>query len=80
MGFGLLIAGFILLANPVIHVVDIIPDAIGFFLIMAGLTKLSYIVGKIQIARDWFFKLAILEVAKFFSIAFIPYTSGSASK
>lgn len=78
MGFGLLIAGFILLANPVIHVVDVIPDAIGFFLIMAGLTKLSYIVGKIQLARDWFFKLAILEVAKFFSIGFVPYTSGSA--
>ena len=78
MGFGLVIAGLIFLFNPVIHVVDILPDAVGFFLITAGLTKLSYIVGKIQLARDWFFKLAFLETAKFFSVALIPYTSGSA--
>lgn len=78
MGFGLLIAGFMFLLNPVIHVVDILPDAVGFFLIFAGLTKMSYIVGKIQLSRDWFFKLAFLEVIKFFSIIFVPYTSGSA--
>ncbi len=78
MGFGLVIAGLIFLFNPVIHVVDILPDAVGFFLITAGLTKLSYIVGKIQLARDWFLKLAFLETVKFFSVALIPYTSGSA--
>lgn len=78
MGFGQMLAGLILLVNPVIHVVDIIPDAIGFFLIVAGLTKMSYFIGKIAQARDLFFKLAFVEVAKFFSIAFIPYTSGSA--
>ncbi len=78
MGFGTLIAGFILLFNPVIHVVDVIPDAIGFFLIVGGLTKMSYFVGKIQQARDLFWKLALLEVVKFFCIALIPYTSGSA--
>jgi len=78
MGFGLLIAGFILLANPVIHVVDLFPDAIGFLLIYAGLTKLSFFIGEIEQARRQYFKLAVLEVAKFFSIAFIPYTSNSA--
>lgn len=78
MGFGLLLAGLILLVNPVIHVVDIIPDAIGFFLIVAGLTKMSYFIGKIAQARDLFFKLAFVEVVKFFSVLFIPYTSGSA--
>ncbi|MBQ4353827.1 MAG: hypothetical protein IJC71_02925 [Clostridia bacterium] len=78
MGFGLLTAGFILLANPVIHVADILPDAIGFFLIAAGLTKMSYFIGKIQQARDLFLKLAFIQIAKFFSIAFIPFTSGSA--
>lgn len=77
MGFGLLIAGLILLVNPVIHVVDILPDAIGFFLIVAGLTKMSYFVGLLAQARDCFLKLAFVEIVKFFSIALIPYTSGS---
>lgn len=78
MGFGAVIAGFILLFNPVINVVDIIPDAVGFFLIVGGLTKISYIIGKISQARDLFWKLAFVEVIKIFSIALIPYTSGSA--
>lgn len=78
MGFGLILAGFILLFNPVIHVVDIIPDAIGFFMIAAGLSKTSCFVTKLSDARDAFLKLAFLEVIKFFSIVFVPYTSGSA--
>ena len=77
MNWGCLIAGFILLFNPVIHVVDVIPDAIGFFLIAAGLTKSSYYIGEISKARDMLVKLAFLECVKFFSIVFIPYTSGS---
>lgn len=78
MGFGAIIAGFILLFNPVINVVDVIPDAIGFFLIVGGLTKMSYFIGKIAQARDLMLKLAFVEVIKIFSIALIPYTSGSA--
>ena len=78
MLWGCLIAGFIILANPVIHVVDILPDAVGFFLIAAALTKTSYYVGYIGKARDGFMKLAFLEIIKFFSIVLIPYSSGSA--
>lgn len=78
MLWGCLIAGFIILANPVIHVVDILPDAVGFFLIAAALTKTSYYVGYISKARDGFMKLAFLEIVKFFSVVLIPYTSGSA--
>ena len=64
MGFGLLIAGFVLLSNPVIMLPifgDILPDAVGFFLIAAGLTKLSAFIGKISEARDGFIKLAFTE-------------------
>ncbi len=78
MGFGMILAGFILLFNPVINVVDIIPDAIGFFLITAGLSKMSCFIEKLSVARDTFFKLAFVETAKIFAVAFIPYTSGSA--
>jgi len=58
MGFGLITAGFILLFNPVFYVIDIIPDAIGFFLIAAGLAKLSCFVERIAQARSMFLKLA----------------------
>lgn len=78
MGFGLVLAGFIFLFNPVIHVVDVVPDALGFFLIVAGLSKTSCFISKLSDARDAFMKLAFVEVIKFFSIVFIPYTSGSA--
>ncbi len=77
MGFGLLIAGFILLFNPVIVVVDVIPDAIGFFLIVAGLSKMSCFIDKLAQARDGFLKLAFTEVVKFFSIALLAGTTGS---
>ena len=77
MGFGLVIAGFVLLFNPVLHVVDIIPDALGFLLIVLGLTKMSFFIGKIEQARSLFIKLALLEGAKCFMILTVPYASGS---
>jgi len=78
MGFGLILAGFILLFNPVITIVDIIPDTIGFFLIVAGLSKMSCFIGKFSLAKDDFLKLAFVQIAKIICIAFIPFTSGSA--
>ena len=77
MGFGLVTAGFILLFNPVFYVIDVIPDAIGFFLIVAGLTKLSYFIEKIAQSRSMFLKLAFVEAAKIFSLLLIPYNGGS---
>ncbi|MBQ3707037.1 MAG: hypothetical protein II889_03915 [Clostridia bacterium] len=78
MGIGLVIAGLIMLFNPVVIVVDVIPDAVGFFLITAGLTKMSCFIGKIEEARQTFLKLAFVEVVKLFSIVILPYASGSA--
>ncbi len=77
MNWGMLIAGFIFLSNPVITVVDILPDAIGFFLIAAGLTKPAYYVGETAKAREGMMKLGLLEVVKFFSILLLPSISGS---
>ena len=81
MGFGLLVAGFILLVNPVIMFPifgDILPDAVGFFLIAAGLTKLSSFIGKISEARDGFMKLAFAEMGKFVAMLALVRASGSA--
>ncbi len=77
MGFGLVIAGFALLFNPVIHVVDLVPDALGFLLIVIGLTKMSFFIGKIEQARSLFIKLALVEAAKCFMVLTVPYASGS---
>lgn len=64
MGFGLMIAGFILLFNPVINVFDVLPDAIGFLLIAAGLSKMAYFVDSIAAARKMFLNLVYVELAK----------------
>ncbi len=77
MGFGLVIAGFVMLFNPVLSVIDLVPDALGFLLIVIGLTRMSFFIGKIEQARDLFSKLALLEAAKCVMILTIPYASGS---
>lgn len=71
MGFGLISAGLIFLFNPNFNVIDIIPDFIGLWLVCAGLTKLAQINADLMEARSLFFKLSIVELAKFFSILFM---------
>ncbi len=75
MGFGMVLAGFILLFNPMIHVIDLIPDVIGFILIAAGLRKTSFFVSRIDDARRLFWKLVIIEAIKLPSFLLIPYGS-----
>lgn len=77
MGFGLVVAGFVLLFNPVIHVIDIIPDVIGFLLVAAGLTKMSFFIGRVEQARRLFLKLALVEAVKCCMILTVPYAAGS---
>ena len=81
MGFGLMTAGFILLFNPVIMFPvfgDILPDAVGFFLIAAGLTRLSSFIGKLAEAREGFIRLAFLEMGKFLAMLSFVRASGTA--
>ena len=77
MGYGRIIAGLILLFNPVVHVVDILPDAIGYFLIASGIAQMAYYIGEISKAREMFLKLAVLECAKLPALFIVPYSSGS---
>jgi len=71
MGFGLICAGLVFLFNPNINIIDISPDFIGLWLVCAGLTKLAQINADLMEARGFFFKLSIVELAKFFSILLI---------
>lgn len=77
MGYGRIIAGLILLFNPVVHVVDVLPDAIGYFLIASGLTQMAYYIGEISKAREIFLKLALIECTKLPALLLVPYSSGS---
>ncbi len=74
MGFGYIIAGFFLLVNPIIHVIDLLPDALGFFLIARGLTKLAYMNGRLATARTTFLKLAVVELVRLLCIFTLPFT------
>lgn len=77
MGIGYLIVGFLFLVNPVVHVLDLLPDCIGFFLIVKGLSKTSLFVDHLSDAKEKFSKLALIEVVKFFSILLWPSVSDS---
>jgi len=78
MGFGYLLMGFLFLINPVIHILDILPDCIGYWLIAMGLRKTSLFIGHLDTARGHFWKLALVDLAKVFSIGFWPYVSDTA--
>lgn len=78
MGFGYILIGFLFLCNPIIHVVDLAPDCIGFFLICKGLNKLAYFNSNLSEAKDRFKKLGFTELIRTACILFIPYTSDSA--
>ncbi|MBE6626192.1 MAG: hypothetical protein E7628_03275 [Ruminococcaceae bacterium] len=74
MRIGMLIAGFIMLCNPVIYLIDVLPDVIGVALIIIALTKSSYLVGKIDRARVLFQKLLIVEAVNLFAFPIVAVT------
>jgi hypothetical protein len=51
MGFGFLLAGAMFLFDPFINIFDILPDAIGYALIVYGLSRLSDLELKVAEAR-----------------------------
>lgn len=52
MNIGYLIAGCVFLFNPTVNLIDVLPDVIGFLLILKGLYKLADLNGKIKTARQ----------------------------
>ena len=48
MNIGFIIAGIIFLFNPVVNVVDILPDIIGYILIMYGMYKFTDMVNSVS--------------------------------
>ncbi len=71
MGFILLAIAPLFLFNPDLAVIDVLPDFIGYILIAAALTKLSFICPQIETSRTWFWRAAIVGIAKTASIFFL---------
>ncbi len=74
MRIGMLIAGFIMLCNPVVYLIDVFPDVIGVALIVLALNKASYLVGKIDRARALFAKLLIVEAVNLCAFPIVAVT------
>ena len=45
-------AGCLFLFNPTVNLIDVLPDVIGYLLILKGLYKLADLNGKIKAARQ----------------------------
>lgn len=71
MGFGLVAAGFVFLVNPVFHVIDVLPDFIGFFLIWKGLSRLSAVEYDLESSRNLIKWLVITELIKPFTVVLV---------
>ena len=64
MGFNYLLVGLLFLLNPDIVVLDLLPDFIGYILIMKGLLKASKISLDFASSRKYFSYLFILSLVK----------------
>ncbi len=77
MHLGLILAGFLFLANPVIHVLDILPDFIGYLLIMRGIAEAAYFVDHLADAKRWFGRLAIINAVRCAAVFIWPGSTDS---
>lgn len=72
MGIKLIFFGMIFLVNPNIATLDILPDFIGFILILVGTNKLYDLSSKIQESRKSFYILTFISAFKLLTVALVP--------
>ena len=73
--FGLILIaiGFIFLVNPCIHIIDVLPDFIGFILMCFGVDKLSDLEGRFAAAKKGFIELAVISAVKTAGLVLLPH-------
>ena len=76
MKFGAIIAGLVFLFNPNINLIDLLPDAIGFGLLLYGIMPFSHIQGRVSEAANAFRMLCIIELCKLGSLYFYSFFTG----
>lgn len=77
LGLSWIGAGMIFLCNPLINIIDILPDFIGLLMIMHGLSKAAEVTDHLGDARDGFAKLAIVSTAQMCIVFTLPFNSSS---
>lgn len=77
MHVGLILAGFLFLANPVIHVLDILPDFIGYLIILRGISEAAHFVDHFADAKRWFGRLALINAVRCAAVFIWPGSTDS---
>lgn len=73
MGIGYIIAGVVFLFNPMISILDILPDFIGYLLILAGIYKLADMTNKMEnIHRHLLYLIGISLLRTILSVIITP--------
>lgn len=68
LGISLFTAGAVCLFDPFISVVDVLPDALGYFLMLLGLSRLADLDDRLMEAARGLRYLALIGVVRFFSL------------
>ena len=77
LGLGLVCASFLFLFNPVVSVVDILPDFIGYLLLCTGITQLADMNYHLEEALRYFRRMILVSLLQLFSIFFaFGFTTG----
>lgn len=72
LGLRWIVIGAIFLCNPLITLVDILPDCIGLLMIVHGLSKISEVTDHLGDARDCFAKLAVVSAVQLCVVFTLP--------
>ena len=65
MGIGFIISGMVFLFNPFINVIDVLPDFIGYLLILHGMSKMADIEAKMAEAKRRMTHALALSLCRF---------------
>lgn len=72
MNIGYIIAGCAFLFNPTVNLIDVLPDVIGYLLILKGMEKLSDLNGELDSAKRKFKAAAWIAAIKFLVMFLTP--------
>ena len=80
MSFGLVMIGLCFFFNPLLALIDFLPDFIGCLLVYFGLIRVSRINSVMQEARNKFLQLCVVCLAKDILILMIQGSSAANEK
>ena len=76
LSFGLLLAGFLFLCNPNVNLFDLLPDAVGYGLLLLAIYRVTDIFPHFDTAYQGFRKLFIINLVKIPAIFAMLYVTG----